>query len=99
MPFAKGQSGNPGGRVQDKPFRTALDMELKAAGEDHKKLRAIARKLLNEAEDGNMQAIREVADRLDGKPAQAVQHSGEGGGPIQIQRIERVIVDPSNPDS
>jgi hypothetical protein len=32
---------------------------------------------------------------------QAVQHSGPGGGPIQQQltRIERVVVDPENPDA
>jgi hypothetical protein len=45
-------------------------MELAAAGEDHKRLRAIARKLLDKAESGDMQAIKEVADRTDGKPAQ-----------------------------
>lgn len=43
-------------------------MEIAAAGDDLKRLRAIARALLNKAEGGDMQAIREVADRLDGKP-------------------------------
>lgn len=45
-------------------------MELAAAGGDHKKLRAIARALIAEAENGNLQAIEQVANRLDGKPAQ-----------------------------
>ena len=26
------------------------------------------------------------------------EHTGQGGGPIQFERIERVIVDPQNPD-
>ena len=30
---------------------------------------------------------------------QAIEHKGADGGPIQVQRIERVIVDPKNPNS
>ena len=76
MPFVKGQSANPGGRPKTRPFYDALNMEIKAAGKDHKKLRKIAKKLLDEAEKGELSAIREVADRLDGKPTQGVDHSG-----------------------
>lgn len=47
-------------------------MEIAAAGDDHKKLRNIAKVLLEKAEAGDMQAIQMVADRTDGKPAQAV---------------------------
>ena len=82
MPFAKGRSGNPGGKRQEKLFATALRMELKSVGDDQKRLRAIARKLLDEAEGGNLSAIREVADRLDGKPCQALEHGGAEGEPL-----------------
>jgi hypothetical protein len=60
------------GRRQEKPFADALRMEIAAAGDDHKKLRNIAKVLLEKAEAGDMQAIQMVADRTDGKPAQAV---------------------------
>lgn len=83
MPFKKGQSGNPGGRPKQKQFRTALQMELNAAGDDAKALRSIARKLLDKAEDGDLQAIREIADRLDGKPVQGIE-GGDPTNPIQI---------------
>jgi hypothetical protein len=73
MAWTKGQSGNPKGRAAEKPFGDALRMEIKAAGEDHQKLRAIARTLLEKAEAGDMQAINCLADRLDGKPQQAVE--------------------------
>jgi hypothetical protein len=33
----------------------------------------IIEKLLDKAEQGDLQAIREVMDRLDGKPAQAIE--------------------------
>lgn len=72
MAWAKGQSGNPKGRAAEKPFADALRIEIKAAGEDHQKLRSIARALLEKAESGDMQAINCLADRLDGKPHQAL---------------------------
>lgn len=67
---------NPRGQQRDKPFRDALRMELAAVGADQKALRAIARKLIAQAESGDMQAVKEIADRMDGKPAQSVEMSG-----------------------
>jgi hypothetical protein len=70
MAWRKGQSGNPQGLARGKPFRDALRMEIAAAGDDLKELRKIARALLTKAGAGDIAAIKEVADRLDGKPAQ-----------------------------
>lgn len=47
------------------------------------KLENIALKLLQEAEEGNMVAIKEVFDRLDGRAVQATELSGPEGGPIE----------------
>jgi len=44
-------------------------------------LRGLANKLVEMALDGNLAAIKEVGDRLDGRPAQAI--IGEDGGPLQ----------------
>ena len=57
------------GQQRDKLYREALRLELAAAGEDLKKLREIARVHIEKAAGGDMQAIKELADRLDGKPA------------------------------
>ncbi len=70
MVFRKGQSGNPGGRPKSKLFREALLAELAAAGDDTAEIRDIARKLIDMAKEGDIQAVKEVADRLEGKPAQ-----------------------------
>jgi len=59
-------------------------------------LRWNARKLL---EQGEVSSIREIADRLDGKVAQAVVGDDDLDPIRLIQRIERVVVRPSDPDS
>lgn len=72
MPFQPGNKLAKGGR-KDKPFADALRMELAAAGEDQKALRAIARNLITLAQEPSkdaLPAISAIADRLDGKPAQ-----------------------------
>ena len=45
-------------------------------GVDLKKLRLIARVHIEKAAAGDMQTIKELADRLDGRPAQTLEHSG-----------------------
>src|SRR5262249_62436329 len=47
-----------------------------------KKLRQIARAHIEKAAAGDMQAIKELADRLDGRPAQMLEHSGPDREPI-----------------
>jgi hypothetical protein len=78
MGWKKGQSGNPGGRPfgSDKLFVQALRMELAAAGENLKELRAVARALIDEAKAGNIRAIQELGDRLDGRPTQMLAAEG-----------------------
>ena len=72
------------GRKQEKPFRDALRMELLAAGDDHKALRMIAAKLIEKATEGDMQAIRELADRTDGKVPQGIVGGEDDDAPLQI---------------
>ena len=60
----------------EKPFAVALRMELAASGDSHRELRLIARNLIGLARAGDpgaLQAIREIADRLDGKPKQEAE--------------------------
>src|SRR5258708_4813577 len=71
--------GRPVGSINtQRPFADALRMELAAAGDNHRLLRAIARNLIAIASNGEpiaLQAIREIADRLDGKPKQEAEVS------------------------
>ena len=66
--------GRPIGSINtQRPFADALRMELAAAGDNLRALRAIARNLIAIASSGEpvaLQAIREIADRTDGKARQ-----------------------------
>jgi hypothetical protein len=89
------------GQQRDKPFRDAI-RQLAEAGQDtpaHKgSLRWIARQLLNRAGDETA-AAKEIGDRLDGKPAQAIVGGDEGDPAINmVHRIERVIVNAQDPN-
>jgi hypothetical protein len=85
------------GRKQEKPFRDALRIELAAAGEDSKALRKIARALIEKAGEGDMQAIKELADRVDGKVPQGLIGGDEDDNPLQlVTKIE--LVAPGNVD-
>ncbi len=86
------------GRKQEKPFRDALRMEIAAAGDNHKALRAVARALLEKATEGDMQAIKELADRTDGKVAQAIVGDSDADPINIVQTIERRIVRASSGD-
>jgi hypothetical protein len=82
-----------------KPFRAALNRQIDAAGPNPQALDKIARALLQLAESGDVQAIREVADRLDGKVAQAlVGDKSEDAIQLAVEKIERVIVRPPDTD-
>jgi hypothetical protein len=74
-PFKPGQSGNPAGRPKKALLSDALRRQLAEAmqGAPEKTIaEVIARALIREAVAGNVQAIREVGDRSEGKPAQAI---------------------------
>ena len=74
-------------------FADAIRRELADGSDDPKRLRTIADKLISAAESGDIQAIREVADRLDGKPKQAVVGGSEDDPPVSmVHEIRRVIV-------
>jgi hypothetical protein len=85
-----------GNRNAAKPrlFDGALRRAINEAGTDREVLLDIAKALLAKALEGDLAAIKEVRDTLDGKPAQSVTVGGDADSPLNIvQRVERVIVD------
>lgn len=69
MAGVKGRSGTNKGK--DKPWTEALRLVVFRDDESGKRrLLSIAEQCAKAAEGGDMQAIKEIGDRLDGKPAQ-----------------------------
>jgi hypothetical protein len=66
-------------------------MEL-AAAEDFKDLRSIARAHLEKARSGDMAAIKELADRLDGRAAQDSSVSIEHRRPEELTNEELMAI-------
>jgi hypothetical protein len=80
-------------------MRDALIVALKeeatdADGQMTTKLRMVARKLVDRAMDGDVPAIKEVGDRVDGKPPQAIIGDSDEDPINMLHRIENIIVDP-----
>ena len=63
-------------------FRNALRKALANHGKS--RLPKIMESLLNAAESGEAWAIKEIAERLDGKAPQAVSLTGADEGPLKI---------------
>ena len=78
------------GSKPDKLMKDAIMLALhrEAQGEDGKptkKLNVIAAKLVQLAEGGDLQAIKEINDRVDGRPAQQINHADDTGeGPMKV---------------
>ena len=84
---------------KEKSFANMLNIAIKEAvkDSDKTKLRAVADALVDKAIAGDVQAIKEVADRLDGKVPQGVIGGDEDDAPIRtISRIELIGVRPSD---
>jgi hypothetical protein len=80
MAVKKGISGNPGGKSRDKLFTDALRLELNRFDpndkEKRKKVNTLAEKLVECAiDDKQAWAFNLIADRLEGKAAQQIDHN------------------------
>ena len=67
--------------VKGRRWANAIDAALKkrSKAEGQKALVALAEELLKKCEDGDMAALKELGDRIDGKVAQSVALSGAVG--------------------
>ena len=76
-----GQPGNQNAK-KGKLFYDSLRLAL--VQEDRKSLRKITDKLVKAAEEGDAWAVKEIMDRMDGKPVNTTELSGAEGTPFKL---------------
>lgn len=83
--WTPGHSGNPGGQRAHPPLAAAIRSRLDELREDGMtRGQRIAQILVDMAEAGDLRAIREVLDRSEGKPQQA----------ISVDAVEQIVLKP-----
>ena len=90
------RTGRPVGATnKDKPFRAALVRALGIADNNPEKLDKLAEALIAKAKTGDVAALREVSDRLDGRVPQAVV-GDDGSEPITLRTIVTGVIRPGD---
>src|SRR5262245_40503001 len=87
--WVAGTSGNPAGRAveaEQRIYRAALMRAIDKAGRNPDALDKIAATHIARCEAGDMVAIKEFADRIEGKVPQVVQ-GPNGGAAVQLTLI------------
>jgi hypothetical protein len=98
MAFKPGQSGNPRGKPKGTLSKVTVDVRQAIAVFAQANVENMS-VWLNEIEDPAkrldlyLRAIEYHLPKLG-----RMEHTGADGGPVQTERIERLIVDPANPD-
>jgi hypothetical protein len=71
--------------VKNRPWADAINRALLA--EDGKKLRELADRIIERAKEGDVAALKEIGDRIDGKVAQQINHAGADGEDLVVKLI------------
>ena len=69
----------------------ALERRDKSRVDGIKEIDALAEKLLTLVAAGELNALKEFGDRLDGKPAQAITGGNDGDPPIKVQGVVTLV--------
>ena len=85
MPWQPGETGNPNGQPKHiKPWREAINRAIKRREQDDPQaLERLADKLIAGVEAGDIAAIKEFGDRVDGKVPQAMA-GADGESPVKL---------------
>lgn len=89
------------GPKYDKSWSAALNRAVRreSAGKGSPRwMEVIADRCVAMAAGGDLQAMKEVGDRIDGKPKQAIDIESPEGT-MTPKAIERVIIDPTDKNS
>lgn len=88
--------GAPVGNDNAKKNKIWSEALRKHITQNPKDLAAAALALITKAKDGDIAAIKELGDRLEGKAVQQVVGAGDDGEHLLKSRLEYVIIDPKS---
>ena len=92
--FRKGRSGNPAGRPKSMTLSEAYRRELAKADPDDPQGRThaevLAGRMMARAKTGDVQALKELADRVEGRPKQTVALTSDRRELIE-RAVERMV--------
>ena len=80
--------------AKDRRWGRAIDkaLENRCKSDGQKALIVLAEQLLIAAENGEGWALKELGDRLDGKPAQSIAVGNEPGESFKVEKIAREVI-------
>jgi hypothetical protein len=90
------QIGAPHGNqnaVKGKAWAEAVKRAIRAkyGKEWEESLQTLAGRLVDAADGGDLQALKEIGDRLDGKPKQQTEVSGPDGSAIPMKTVVNFV--------
>ena len=96
--------GNTNGAKRNRLWTDALKRH---AAQNPEAMAKIAKKVFQLAMEGDMQAVKEIGDRIDGKPVQAVEIEHDDNQPLSAEMrkqltddaLERIVAAHLKPDS
>lgn len=91
-----GNTNNTDGRLWRQAIRRAL--EKRSQSSKVEAMDALAEKLLAKCDEGDMAALKEFGDRIDGKPSQAVTVANPEGQEF-VTKVVREIVRAKDSDA
>lgn len=92
-PGAPAGNRNGAGNIKAKIWTDAIRKALleKEKGKPQRLMR-LAHALLDKAEAGDVTALKEFGDRIEGKPVQATEITGANGSPVLISQVESGVL-------
>ena len=82
-------------KVWTEAVKRALERRSASRVDQKAEIDALADALIDKGLEGDMSALKEIGDRLEGKVAQPIGGSADLP-PLVLEKVERVIVDPAN---
>lgn len=79
-------------RIWRAAIEAALERRTQSRLDGKKEIDALAEKLLDLVAAGDLTALKEFGDRIDGKPAQAIIGGEIDDPPVKVARIELVAL-------